>query len=211
MLSNERDVQESPFAIATEDKCDPARRRAGQVATGDDSPKDPSDSTTVWPMLFVFVFIIIAGAMAFKICFQVDHRYHHRFIIALSIYDTYPLVVIGAAFYSIAGAAGILQVAFVVIDRSFLHDLFHFCLGYFAALHPALCVVAVLQVSSAAVEAFITVGGVGGRVFGFVGGNFWFGNRLTPFSVLLNNNYSHRQQRYQYIRGPFPIHYQTFG
>lgn len=96
--------------------------------------------------------------MTGKFRIQIDDRYHSCGFIALREDDAYPLIIIGTAFQRIAGAAGVLQIAFIVIDGAAFHDLFHFFLRNVATFHSATSMIAVLNESCAPVEPMVTVG-----------------------------------------------------
>ena len=101
--------------------------------------------------------MIIAGAIAGPILFQVNYGHDGGISVALCKYNTHTLVVAGKSFHGIAGAAAIFEIAFFVINLSILHDLLYFSHCYLAAIHSTAGVIAILQKCCPPVKTAIAI------------------------------------------------------
>jgi hypothetical protein len=195
MVNSESEVQE----------CNPGfrLRLVGKGTTLDDS----STVAGYIDLILVFVFIIIARALTGEIGFQIYHSYYYCFIVALCVYNAYPLFVFCNTFYCITGASCILQVAFIIIYFPIPHYFLHFRLRNFSALHSALSMVAILQQISTTVKAFIPVRRISSWVFRPVGVGCYFGfrRRVLAIFALFDDNNGYQHQQYQYVWSPFLV------
>jgi hypothetical protein len=96
--------------------------------------------------------------MTGKIGLKIDNSDHCCGFIALRKNDAYALIIFGKSFQRIARTACILQIAFIIIYGTPLHDVFHFFLRDVPAFHTATGVIAVLYESGTPVEPMVTVG-----------------------------------------------------
>ena len=88
--------------------------------------------------------MIIAGAIAGPLLFQVDNSNYGGVCVALSENNPNTLVVVGKSLHGIARAPAIFKIAFLIVDLAFLHDLLYFCHRYLAAIHSTASVIAIL-------------------------------------------------------------------
>jgi hypothetical protein len=91
------------------------------------------------------ILVFITGTMALPMGIQINSRYYHNVIAALSKYDAYLLAVGGSAFDSIAGTTVILQIAFLIINMAMQQYILYFLRRYMAALHAAAGMFAIVQ------------------------------------------------------------------
>lgn len=121
---------------------------------------------------------------------QINYRYYFTFCIALGKYNSYPLIIAGCSFQSIFRTRLCFYIALIIIDLSILHDLFHFCLAYFAALHPASSVGRVFYIRYPPVETPVSV-----NIRGWIGGWFVCGRRwCIIFQRLISTGQEKGQQ-----------------
>jgi hypothetical protein len=132
------------------------------------------------------MFIIITGAMTFKIMVKVYAGHYFCFGIALGKYDAQVLPVGRKPFYCIYRAGFTAGFTFTVIDLAVLQNKFHFFLGYLAAVHPAAGMLGIFQESYPPVEPIVTVdiAGSGG------------GGRLTGTCVIAALHYQRKQHQH---------------
>ena len=100
---------------------------------------------------------IITRAITLPVGIEIDAGHDLGLEITLCEDDAHALVIGRSSLEGIGGAGTIVKIALIIVDLSIAHDLLHFGLRDFAALHATLRMLSIFYVGYPSVEAAVSI------------------------------------------------------